>query len=92
MSRMHLSPAERIVIKVLARTVAGRIRPLAARQRRERGCLLRQYCPRGISLHLITKELLRNAAKRPTKRPRNRLTHQTPAEVLKQAITSALAS
>lgn len=27
MSRMHLSPAERIVIEVLARTVAGRIRP-----------------------------------------------------------------
>lgn len=27
MSRMHLSPAERIVIEVLVRTFAGRIRP-----------------------------------------------------------------
>jgi len=39
--------------------------------------LLRQYFPRGISLHNLTEELLRNAAERLNKRPREWLTDQT---------------
>ncbi len=54
--------------------------------------LLRQYFPRGISLHNLTEELLRNAAERLNKRPRKWLTDQTPAEVFNLALTAALAS
>ncbi|AVD70944.1 IS30 family transposase [Desulfobulbus oralis] len=57
------------------------------------GDLLRQYLPRGISLHKITEELLKNAAERLNKRPRRCLTYQTTAEVFfNLALTAAFAS
>ncbi|AVD70560.1 hypothetical protein CAY53_02920 [Desulfobulbus oralis] len=43
---------------------------LAARHQREWGGLLRQYCPRGISLHKITEKQIRNVVERLHKRPR----------------------
>lgn len=59
MSRMHLSPAERIVIEVLARTVAGRIRPLAAGG--ERGWSAAAVLPKG---HQLAHDHGRTAQKR----------------------------
>ena len=54
------------------------------------GDLLRQYLPRGISLHKITGALPRNIAERLNDRPRNRSSYQSPAEVFNQARTAAL--
>lgn len=46
----------------------------------------------GLRFYKITEELLRNAAERLNKRPRNWLTDQTPAEVFNLARTAAPAS
>ncbi|MDO5673716.1 MAG: IS30 family transposase, partial [bacterium] len=54
--------------------------------------LLRQYFPRGTSFHKITEEMLVEAADRLNNRPRKCLNYQTPAEVLKRALSGALAS
>ncbi|MGI6656771.1 MAG: transposase [Desulfobulbus sp.] len=53
--------------------------------------LLRQYFPRGISFHKITKEMLVKAAKRLNNRPRKCLNYQAPAEVFNHALRGALA-
>ncbi len=48
--------------------------------------------PMGLSFYKITEELLKNAAERLNKRPRNWLTDQTLAEVFNLARTAAPAS
>ena len=70
---------------------AGRIRPGNAAATRT-GRPLATVLPRGLSLHKITEELLKNAAERLNKRPRNWLTDQTLAEVFNLARTAAPAS
>ena len=53
--------------------------------------LLRQYFPRGISLHKITEAMVVKAAEQLNNRPRKCLHYQTPAEVFNQALIGAFA-
>ena len=53
--------------------------------------LLRQYFPRGTSFRSTTDEAIQRAANLLNNRPRKCLGYQTPAEVLKNALSGALA-